>query len=438
MSANPENTNRPCWFVGAMWGEAGDQSQRFIADGVWENGYDDRYLDQIKAVKPGDRIAIKAAYTRKYDLPFDNKGQTVSVMAIKAIGSVLDNPGDGRHLKVNWLQVNDPPREWYFFTSRPTVWQVMPGEWITDALIRFAFDNQGQDINRFRNAPAYRERFGDNLVDKQEFGWTVFYEEIANQILEYKNRHGELVNIIHTVAAKVPCMTNLNDKFADGTSGPLKDICPFTAMGVFNRNLTDNNRIAIATELAIALDVKSTPPSSFESIPLLNNQKSWFFGYSKDKQRQPDDIAALWDIYEKAIFFADQGGDAEKDAFVDAYNNAAGRFGVGWNLTMGLYWIRPWFFSPLDGQSRNYIEKRLGLDIPLNGPKSKCSGQDYLELLGMLNARFREDTFPVHSFPDMSLNAWMAYKDDGKAPEPDAAGADLDINPAIKYISYAA
>jgi len=100
MSANPENTNRPCWFVGAMWGEAGDQSQRFIADGVWENGYDDRYLDQIKAVKPGDRIAIKAAYTRKYDLPFDNKGQTVSVMAIKAIGSVLDNPGDGRHLKV--------------------------------------------------------------------------------------------------------------------------------------------------------------------------------------------------------------------------------------------------------------------------------------------------------------------------------------------------
>ena len=31
----------------------------------------------------------------------------------------------------------------------------------------------------------------------------------------------------------------LQDKFADGTTGPLQDICPFTAMATFNRSMTD-------------------------------------------------------------------------------------------------------------------------------------------------------------------------------------------------------
>lgn len=55
----------------------------------------------MKSIQIGDRIAIKSSYTRKHDLPFDNQGQTVSVMAIKAIGTVKENLGDGRTLKVD-------------------------------------------------------------------------------------------------------------------------------------------------------------------------------------------------------------------------------------------------------------------------------------------------------------------------------------------------
>ena len=72
----------------------------------------DKYLDPVKSIQVGDRIAIKTNYTRKHDLPFDNRGRTVSVMAIKAIGTVRENPGDGRTLKVDWKPF-DPPREWY-------------------------------------------------------------------------------------------------------------------------------------------------------------------------------------------------------------------------------------------------------------------------------------------------------------------------------------
>ncbi|SFG29867.1 hypothetical protein [Neptunomonas qingdaonensis] len=90
------------WFVGALWGGNGDQTQRFISQGIWENGYDDKHLDLVKAIKPGDKIAIKAAFTQKNDLPFQSKGSTASVMAIKARGTVTSNEGDGRLIHVDW------------------------------------------------------------------------------------------------------------------------------------------------------------------------------------------------------------------------------------------------------------------------------------------------------------------------------------------------
>ena len=82
------------WFVGASWGGTEDQTPRFHEEGIWENGYDDRYIDEVRSMRPGDRIAIKSTYTRKRDLPFDNRGESVSVMAIKATGTITGNPGN--------------------------------------------------------------------------------------------------------------------------------------------------------------------------------------------------------------------------------------------------------------------------------------------------------------------------------------------------------
>ena len=250
MNSKPEGAGaRACWFVGATYGGTDDQTPRFLQEGIWENGYQDKYLDAVKSIQVGDRIAIKSSYTRKHDLPFDNRGQTVSVMAIKAIGTVKENLGDGRTLKVDWTPF-DPPREWYFYTNRSTVWRVLPGDWTTDALIGFTFEEKTQDINRFRNAPYWRERFGDSAVDKRRFNWTRFYEAVADKLLTFRNRRDELIAGIHVIASKVDGLSNLQDQFADGSSGPLKDICPFTAMGIFNRGITDANRKAIASELA--------------------------------------------------------------------------------------------------------------------------------------------------------------------------------------------
>ncbi|WP_035240978.1 McrB family protein [Desulfobacter vibrioformis] len=421
MTTKPEGVgSKACWFVGATYGSE-DQTSRFFNDGIWLNGYQDKYLDQVKSIQTGDRIAIKASYTRKHDLPFDNRGQSVSVMAIKAIGVVKKNHGDGRTLDVEWTPF-DPPREWYFYTNRITVWRVLPGDWATDALISFSFEDKSQDIDRFRNAPYWRERFGDTSIDKRRFFWTRFYEAIADKFLLYREKRDELIKGIHSIASKVDGLSNLKDQFQDGSAGPLKDICPFTAMGIFNRGITDVNRKNIATELATFLGVEEAIPDSFEGIPILNNQRSWFFGF--DNKRKPDDIDALWEIFAQAIIFSDSDNADVRTDFISAYDSATERFGVGWNLTMGLYWIRPWNFPTLDGQSQRYISKKLNIKIGLNGPKGRCNANDYLAVLDTLETRFQEEAYPIHSFPELSLAAWL-FKDGGISAHPNATDTDV-------------
>ena len=408
MTSKPEGPGaRACWFVGASYSGTEDQASRFIRDGVWETDHpDEKVLAKVRSIKSGDPIAIKAAYVRKNKLPFDNRGQTVSVMAIKAIGTVTENPGDGRALKVDWKPFN-PPREWYFYTHRSTVWRVLPGDWLTDALIGFTFEEKAQDIDRFRNAPYWRERFGDTPVDNRRFGWTRFYEAMADKLLTFRDRRDALIAGIHAIASKVDGLSNLRDQFADGASGPLKDICPFTTMGIFNRGITDANRKVIATELANLLGVSEPIPNSFEGIPVLNNQRSWFFGF--ENKRQPDDIDVLWEVFAQAIAFAESEDTEARSAFISAYDNAIQRYGVKWNLSIGFYWIRPWNFPTLDAQSQRYISKKLNIQIGIHDPKGCCNANDYLAVLDTLETRFQEEAFPVHSFPELSFAAWQYH-----------------------------
>lgn len=402
------------WFVGASYGGTDDQMPRFLAEGIWENGYDDKLLDVVRSMRPGERIAIKSSYTRKHGLPFDSRGRAVSVMGIKAVGTITENLNDGKRVKVDWAKV-EPVREWYFYTHRATIWRVLPGEWMNDALIAFAFDGKPQDVDRFRNEPFWRERYGTTSPEKQRFEWTDFYEAVAEKLLAYADDRTPLIEGIHEIASRVPGLTYLQDKFPDGTSGPLRDICPFTTMGTFNRSMTDANRKTIAGELAKLLGVTVPVPPSFEGIPVLNNQRSWFFAYA-DK-RGAGDIDALWKVFVAASKMVDGDQLDTRDAFIRAYDEATQVWGVAWNLSTGLYWAHPWEFLTLDSQSRHYINKRLGLNVAISGQQGPCDGRAYLKLLDDLRSRFGEDGYPVHSFPDLSLASWM-YKDPVDEPVP--------------------
>jgi 5-methylcytosine-specific restriction protein B len=415
------------WFVGASFGHgADDQVGRFLAESIWEvRNPTDKESAQVRSMQPGERIAIKAAYTRKNALPFDNRGHTASVMAIKAVGTILSNPQDGEKVRVQWQAV-EPVREWYFYTYRATIWRVETGDWMSDALIAFAFDGKTQDLERFRNAPYWRERFGDIAPEKQHFQWTDFYEAVAEKLLAYGDNRVPLVAAVHEIGKHVPKFEILQDKFPDGSTGPLRDICPFTAMGIFNRTMTDANRRLIAGEFAQFLGVTVPVPTSFEGIPVLNNQRSWFFAYA-DK-RGAGDIDALWKVFVAASQMVEGDQPDTREAFIQAYDEATQVWGVAWNLSTGLYWTHPWEFLTLDSQSRHYINKRLGLNVAISGQQGPCDARSYLKLVDDLRSRFGEDGYPVHSFPDLSLASWMY-----KAPADEVVPTD-DVDDGVEVM----
>ena len=99
-------------------------------------------------------------------------------------------------------------------------------------------------------------------------------------------------------------------------------------------------------------------------------------------------------------------------------------WGVAWNLSTGLYWICPWDFPTLDSQSRSYISKRLGIPINPSSQQGPCNATGYLGILDALESRFTESNYPVHSFPELSLEAWL-YKDPGTV-SPVAHETDLN------------
>ncbi len=404
----PNTTSSPAWFVGASYGGTEDQTARFLAEGIWENGYDDKLLDTVRSMRPGERIAIKSSYVRKHGLPFDSRGLSVSVMAIKAVGTITENLNDGKRVRIEWSK-SEPMREWYFYTHRATIWKVLPGDWMRDGLIAFAFDGKPQDTERFRNAPFWRERFGSHSPSEARFRWTKFYEAMADKLLAFRHDRASLVAGVRKIAERMEAAGHLAfDKYADGTSGFVRDICPFTTLGMFNRGITDANRKSIAAELAAFLGVEEPVPETFEGVPFLSNLNSWYYPYEVD--RAADHIDSLWDVFAAGIALADSESDLSRAEFSSAFDAANWRQNVGWKLTFGLFWIRPWAFLSLDGGSRQYVTKKLGVTIGLNGPKKRCSAADYLALMDVLEPRFQEPSYPVHSYPELSHEAW-SYKD---------------------------
>jgi len=266
-------------------------------------------------------------------------------------------------------------------------------------------EEKAKGIDRSSNDPLQRGRPSDNTADEPLFKWTHFYEAFADKLLTFRGRRKELVAGVHDITSNLQGFGYLLDRSSDGSQWPLKDICPFTTIGLFNRVRDENKRKAIARDLATLLGVSEPVPTSFEGIPILSALKSRFFEY--EDKRRPDDIDALWEIFDRAIAFAASGGHQEREAFTAAFDDAASRYLVGWNLTMGLYWIRPWHFPTLDSWSRDYIGKVLNIQIGKGGPKKRCSAADYLQLRDTLKDRFQEKTYPVHSFPELSHAAWI-------------------------------
>ena len=262
-------------------------------------------------------------------------------------------------------------------------------------------DNLASYRAAVRKYREYRETNAMAVSEDSRFHGLEFYRALADRLLDFRDDRTPLVKGIHELATSEPLLSYLQkDRFADGTGGPLTDICPFTVTGMFNRGIKADNRRKIAAALAEMLGVEVPVPEAFRGIPVLDNRNSWFFGTTRD--RGEGDIGALWRCFEAAVRFADSGLPENRAEFAQAYRTAANLGGIAGKLTIGFFWARPWNFVSLDRRAWKYIEGRLDLDVPREPGKPDA----YLELLDSLNERFRQDDAPVHSFPELSLAAW--------------------------------
>lgn len=147
------------WIVGSTFNRNEDQKDRFLEHEVWEiRNPSPSEEQQVLAMQPGDRIAIKATFVQKHSLPFNNNGQPVSVLRLKARGTITSNPGDGQCVYVDW-DTGFTLRDWYFFTYRATIWQLEAESEDARRLIRFVWDDEPQDYAWFLNEPYWRAKY---------------------------------------------------------------------------------------------------------------------------------------------------------------------------------------------------------------------------------------------------------------------------------------
>lgn len=218
--------------------------------------------------------------------------------------------------------------------------------------------------------------------DNPQFTWVNFYMELADKLLEFKDRRVELFDKIKTLDKNWIKFMLQNEKTLE-----LKfpELDPFSVFAIFNRKI--NARKEITQRFKELFQLKSELPSDFSGIPIAHYNHLIIFDYQRVNIA---DINALWDLFESAINYPN-------DSFSSLFDKALQIKGIALkNITIALYWIRPDKFITLDSHTQKFLIDN-GIQISPN-----ITGEQYLELI---------DTIPHFlnkSFPEISLEAWRS------------------------------
>lgn len=265
-----------------------------------------------------------------------------------------------------------------------------------------------------------------------KFQWTNFYMELATALLEYKNNRSELIGKLKTIFSDA----GMNFPFKEKGKETYEDICPFTIFGSFNKGITNANRIALLEQFAKQFSIKSAVPTEFDGIPVVMNLSAWFFAYKGN--RGEHDIDNLWDLLEKAIAYSDEASAENKNAFISAYDTVTKQKMIKWNITMGLYWVRPYTFINLDSTNRAFITDVDNMPhyfttIFSDINKGLPDGTSYLFMCEQAKNALNQKEYEYHSFPELSYCAWKSSQAE-KPEEPPTKTVDSNVKETDYWI----
>ena len=219
------------------------------------------------------------------------------------------------------------------------------------------------------------------------FTWIPYYKEFAQRLTQFQKDRKRLLNLIYNNRDEL-LAKYLHDQGGEGDL--LEDIDPFTVFGLFNRGIKHENRINSAKLFKNILDIKADIPKDFEGIPVLNNQKSHFFGFRS--HRGKNDIQNLWNLFIKVV---------NDENFEEEYNTVIKQFIIKVNITMGLFWIRPEKFLAFDRTNRQYLKEHYGIKLPNKAPEYS----EYMKILDSINKKMASGEIKENTFYELSANA---------------------------------
>lgn len=219
------------------------------------------------------------------------------------------------------------------------------------------------------------------------FTWIPYYKEFAQRLTQFQKDRKRLLNLIYDNRDEL-LAKYLHDQGGEGDL--LEDIDPFTVFGLFNRGIKHENRINSAKLFKNILDIKVDIPKDFEGIPVLNNQKSHFFGFRS--HRGKNDIQNLWNLFIKVV---------NDENFEEEYNTVIKQFIIKVNITMGLFWIRPEKFLAFDRTNRQYLKEQYGIKLPNKAPEYS----EYMKILDSINKKMASGEIKENTFYELSANA---------------------------------
>ena len=220
------------------------------------------------------------------------------------------------------------------------------------------------------------------------FTWVPYYKEFAEKLLQYQENRTNLCRLIYDHEDEL-LINYLHDE--GGKDDKFTDIDPFTTFGLFNRGISKKNRVSSAALFKRLLNISADVPSDFDGVPILNNQKSHFFGFRQD--RKPGDIENLWRLFVKVV---------KKEDFENEYNALLGQFLIGVNITMALFWVRPEDFLAFDSSNRAYMKRRYGIVLPNRAPAYSA----YMSILNDIKKKMKEGVIKEKTFCELSANAY--------------------------------
>lgn len=226
-------------------------------------------------------------------------------------------------------------------------------------------------------------------MEETKFTWIPFYKELANKILEYKDKRKDLMDIVYSLPSKY---TNyLQWRPGDGSGVDNPEIDPFSFFAIFNRGLTTENKKEILTIIKNKLQIKADIPQDFVSIPQMDNRRS-FFSSENSPDYSDELFDTFWNLFEAVI--------TNSNDFQVYFDQIISIKGISYGLTFMMYCINPETFMPLDSNNRGYL-KKYGIDVD-NIP----NGKQYLELIETVKSKMKSGEIPEKTFMDFSNDSW--------------------------------